>query len=366
MALPISGTYNFQSISVETIIIEAFEQVGFPRYMLEPEKLQSALRSLNLIMTEWMNQGVNLWTLQLDYLSLTAGQNFYELPNYISNITQINTRQFARQLNGTADSSSGDADNAFDGNLYTSCQQDAPNGYISYEYSADGSTTQLITFIGITSADNLEYTLEVLGTTPPFDPAPAQDITIMRIPKQLYPQGITKWFDITGITNQPLSSISIRETGGATLNIAELYFTNNTTDIAMSNISRDEYLTFPMKNIMSRPSSFYVDRQYVNPTLRVFPAPSSSYPVLQYSYKTMLQDAVKYTDSIEIPSRFYAPMVAALAQKLAIKAQGLGITIGPEKLSILQMEADKLFSLASREDSESIPMGFDLDLSKYA
>lgn len=361
MALPISGTYNFQSISTEELIIEAYELVGYPRPLIEPEKLVSALRSLNFVLLRWMNKGVNLWTLKTAFLPLKENQIQYSLLPSVSNIVQINTRTFTRQLDGIAGSSSGIADDAFDNDPYTSCNQDAPNGHIDYAYSQPpGDITQTITMVGITSFVTRDYTIEVVSNG---HYNPNRFVTLLSIPKQTYTAGVTLWFDIPFPTNGPV--IFIREIGGATLNIQELYFTNQVTDIQMSDVSRDDYFSYSVKYTASRPSSYYVDLQPNNPLLNIYPAPTSIYPLLTYSFKQMMTDAVAYTDTIELPSKFYPALVSELAKTLALKAESLGITISPDKAAILQSEAQMTWLEASTENSESIPMGFELDMSRY-
>ena len=60
-----SGTYTFE-LDTSEIIEEAYERCG-----LETKsgfELKTARRSLNLLLTKWVNDGVNLFTLDLTVL----------------------------------------------------------------------------------------------------------------------------------------------------------------------------------------------------------------------------------------------------------------------------------------------------------
>ena len=63
-----SGTHTF-NLDVAEIIQEAYERVGFD--VKSGYDLVTARRSLNLLLTKWVNEGVNLFTLDLTTLTLT-------------------------------------------------------------------------------------------------------------------------------------------------------------------------------------------------------------------------------------------------------------------------------------------------------
>lgn len=468
-----SGNYNFQSVQIELLIREAYERIGILGEFTEYQKLDSAKRSIDLILLDWMNKSVNLWTLQGNYLSLNTGQGQYTLPNYVSNIVQANLRTSTRQLNGIASSnirqlnglptsSSGVAVNAFDGNPLTACTQNAPNGNISYDYgfvlpieitislvaitsqiqrdytisiqtsddtivwndlqlipvrtyfpnlaveliidvpiaarayriletggatlniqelyfvnygpnnnaakAFDGNSntsfidilpqgsisydygegiTQTITFIGIQSAATISYELVVEYSQ---DGITWSDL--MDIPIQVFPEGIIVWVDV--ITPVAARFYRIREKGGNILQFQEIYFNNNIFDFAISNVSRYEYLTYPNKKLQSRPSVYYLDRQIV-PILNIWPTPSISYNCLFYSYKKMMQDAgAFYTNTLQIPARFYPALIWGLTWQLALKYR-------PESAAMFKGEYDQSFNSATYEDSESSAIRIDGD-----
>jgi|TARA_R100001530_G_scaffold16986_1_gene14776 hypothetical protein len=78
-----SGTRAF-NLSVDEIIEEAFERCGLEVRM--GYDLRTARRSLNLVFSEWANRGLNLWTIDYWYETLTAGTNNFALDQKVVDI----------------------------------------------------------------------------------------------------------------------------------------------------------------------------------------------------------------------------------------------------------------------------------------
>jgi hypothetical protein len=72
-----SGTATF-NLDLGDIISEAYERVGV--FALSGNDYRTARRSLDLMMQEWANRGLNLWTIEEGTQVLTEGDNTYDLP----------------------------------------------------------------------------------------------------------------------------------------------------------------------------------------------------------------------------------------------------------------------------------------------
>lgn len=72
-----SGTATF-NLDLAEIVDECFERCGSEAR--SGYDLRTARRSLNLLLTDWANRGVNLWTVEQGQQVLTAGTNTYTLP----------------------------------------------------------------------------------------------------------------------------------------------------------------------------------------------------------------------------------------------------------------------------------------------
>lgn len=73
----LSGTTSFLP-NLNELIEEAFERCGAE--LRSGYDMRTARRSLNLLLMEWANRGINLWTLDTGTITLTSGTGTYTLP----------------------------------------------------------------------------------------------------------------------------------------------------------------------------------------------------------------------------------------------------------------------------------------------
>lgn len=73
-----SGTTTF-NLDLGEIIQEAYERLGI--LMLSGSDYRMARRSIDILMQEWANRGLNLWTVEEGTQTLTAGTATYNLPS---------------------------------------------------------------------------------------------------------------------------------------------------------------------------------------------------------------------------------------------------------------------------------------------
>lgn len=69
-----SGTYNF-SMDIDEVIQEAMEMIGGEETLGHEPK--SARRSINLILQDWQNRGIALWSIGTSTVSLTTSVTAY-------------------------------------------------------------------------------------------------------------------------------------------------------------------------------------------------------------------------------------------------------------------------------------------------
>jgi hypothetical protein len=75
--MAISGVANFDMNFTE-LAEEAFERAG--REMRSGYDLRTARRSANIMMAEWANRGINMWTIESGSIPLVQGTATYNLP----------------------------------------------------------------------------------------------------------------------------------------------------------------------------------------------------------------------------------------------------------------------------------------------
>ncbi len=321
-----SGSFTFQDAPLTLFIEEAYERLGVLPDNLTAQQIQAAgERSLNFLLTEWMNQGLNLWTVEPRLLALNPGQNTYTLPQTVSEILEMNLRQSIRALGGTAQASSGNGAHAFDNNPHTACVQDAPDGWIGYSW---GQTMRMIQMVGVVSQISRIYQLSC-------EVKQGEDWkSVLNIPSQPFSVGEFLWFALPA--PQQGTAFRIQETGGAILDIQELYFSFAIQDRMMTAISRSEWMAMPNKNQTGQPTCFYWDRT-IKPTLSLWPTPTPLTKTLFFTCTSMMEDAGDLLNQIQIPSRFYEALASGLAWKLAVKYV-------PEKAALLKSDYDAAFA----------------------
>ena len=81
-----SGTYNF-NLDIDEVIQEASEMIGGEDTLgHEPA---SARRSINLMLKDWQNRGILLWTANTSTVTLTAGTTAYDLSGSTINALEV-------------------------------------------------------------------------------------------------------------------------------------------------------------------------------------------------------------------------------------------------------------------------------------
>lgn len=351
-----SESYNFKNTQVIRLIEDAYRLIYKIPNPISAEDLFSATFSLNLLLSSWANKGLNLWAVSRNnLLTLNPNQIQYDLPQNIIDILEVSTRTFNRSLGGTAFSSEGTAANAFDGDPDTACTQTSINGHIGYDYGED-NTENPIQMFGLTSEVNRSYTLSIQYSSDNISWT-----TFYSVPLTAFIADKVQWFNI----ETPASSryFRILETGGAVLNINEIYFNNQIEDIVVTPEARANYMTYPSKYETGRPTTYVFNKQLATPSITVWPAATEEYPALLYNCTLQIQDVGALSNSIFIPVNFYMAIRDGLGYELAKKS---GNAISDSKLMLLKEDFKESFNLAAKENTEKyIPLKINFDMTRY-
>ena len=87
--MAVSGSTDFNLEAAE-VIQEAYERCGLQE--ISGKDLRTAVRTMNILMSEWANRGLNLWTVSLGTQSTTASDSDYDLDTNIIDILEVNLR----------------------------------------------------------------------------------------------------------------------------------------------------------------------------------------------------------------------------------------------------------------------------------
>ena len=88
--MAVSGSKNFE-LDVAEYIEEAFERCGLE--LRTAYDLKTAKRSLNLLLAEWANRGLNQWTIEQTNQTVTQGQSNYTLNSNVIDILDVVLRR---------------------------------------------------------------------------------------------------------------------------------------------------------------------------------------------------------------------------------------------------------------------------------
>ena len=117
----------------------------------------------------------------------------------------------------------------------------------------------------------------------------------------------------------------------------------NQSDTTLTRLSRDAYINVPNKNTQAKPNQYYIDGQ-INPVLKLYPTPDDTYSIV-YDRLVRMDDADTFTNTLDMPFRFYPCLSAGLAYYIALKR-------APERIQMLKAVYEEEFERAAAEDRD--------------
>ena len=131
--------------------------------------------------------------------------------------------------------------------------------------------------------------------------------------------------------------------GADVIDILSVVVRRDGTDYPLERLSRDGFLTIPNKTTQGRVNQFFLDRQ-VTPVLNLWPVPDNT-DVVYYDALTRMDDADIYTNTVDMPFRFYPCLAAGLAYYIALKR-------APNRVQMLKAVYEEEFDRAASEDRD--------------
>tara|TARA_R110001599_G_scaffold311552_2_gene518998 strand:- start:284 stop:1192 length:909 start_codon:yes stop_codon:yes gene_type:complete len=286
--MAVSGSKNFE-LDVADYVEEAFERCGLE--VRTGYDLKTARRSLNLMLAEWANRGLNQWT--ITETSIITATGVTEYPAGTLNMVVASDSGFQVSETVTGETS--------------------------------GATAKL-TNLSSSSVGDLE--------------ANTMAITV---PTGLFVSGET----ITGGTSAASSTLSAAidfSNTNSTIDVLSAVITRDSTDLSIDRVSREAFINIPNKTTSGRITQYFLDRQ-ITPVLKVWPAPENDTDIIKFNRLTRMDDADAYTNSLDLPFRFYPCLAAGLAYYIAMKR-------APNRLQLLKSVYEEEFERAATEDRD--------------
>jgi hypothetical protein len=348
-----SGTVGNTVINVQTLIDHGARRCGKLAEELTSEQVLSARQSLYFLLSDLGNRGIQFWTMTKKVIGLIPDNYIYELPKGSIDLWNVLYRTMDRPNGSYTSSAGGVIENAYDNDIQTVCTQTSPNGNISvdygtsnpvyigsigllpaatgtwsiiYEYSEDGATWNTLVDLGTIDVVNNEWI----------------------------------WTDI--VVGQTVQYYRCRAYNGTTLSVRELYFGNNSLEVQMSSLNRDDYTNLPNKNFTAnQPYQYWFNRQIPKPKIYIWPVPSTAFVQMTCWYSRQIDDVGALTDELEIPQRWYEAVQMMLAHKMSLELPQVGL----DRVQYLEKMAEKHLYNAEQEERDRSPIYWAPNISVY-
>ena len=352
-----SGSVGTTVVTVQTLIDHGARRCGKLAEELTSEQVLSARESLFFLLSNLINIGIQYWAISKKVYGLQADNFVYKLPLGGNDVLQALYRSINRPTpNGTggySTSAGGIVANAFDSNVDTACTQTSINGNISVNYGTNNPV--YVGSIGVlpnvSGSFNVVYEYSADGAT---------WSTLLAPGAQTWVNNEWIWTDIEA--GQTAQYYRIRETGGNTLNLRELYFGNNSTEITMSRLNRDDYTNLPNKNFTAnQPFQFWFDRTIPLPSLYLWPVPSDPFVQITVWYSKQIMDVGALTDELYIPTRWYEATLMMLAHRMSLELPGVEMA----RIQYLEGQAEKYLNMVEQEERDRSPIYLAPNISPY-
>ena len=339
-----SGTTGTTVITVQTLIDHGARRCGKLAEELTSEQVLSARESLFFLLSNLINIGIQYWAIDKKVYGFTADKYIYDLPLGGNDVLNALYRYMDRPNGSYTSSAGGTVANLYDGDVDTICTQTSANGNISvtfgtanpiyvgsigilpaasgtwsiiYEYSIDGSTWQTLVDLGSIVVVNNEWV----------------------------------WTDIDN--GQNVGFYRIRAYSGTTLSLRELYFGNNSTEITMSRLNRDDYTNLPNKNFTAnQPFQFWFNRTIPQSQIWLWPTPQNAFYQMTVWYSRQIMDVGDLYGELEVPQRWYMAVLCMLSHQMSQELPGVDLN----KIQYLEGQAAKYLSMAEDEERDRSPI----------
>jgi hypothetical protein len=352
-----SGTVGQTVITVQTLIDHGARRCGKLAEELTSEQLLSARESLYFWLSNLANRGIQYWAINKLVLGTKPDQYIYSLP--VGSVDALNVlyRTMDQPTGSYISSAGGVVANVYDNDVDTWCQQTSANGNISVNYGTDNP--QYIGSIGIlpyvsgggTAQWSYVYEYSIDGVTwhTLYD---AGTVTVR--------DNEWIWQDID--PGESVQYYRIRAYGATTLALRELYFGNNSREIQMSRLNRDDYTNLPNKNFTAnQPFQYWFDRTIPEPTMYIWPTPSSAFVQIVVWYSRQIMDVGSLTDELEIPQRWYEAVLFGLSHRMALELPA----VAPDRIAYLEKMAAQYLYDAEQEERDKSPIYWAPNISVY-
>ncbi len=350
-----SGVISEGTLPVVKLIETAYRRAGLKSEMITGEHLDIAMDALNTYLSALPNQKYMLCAVDTVIMPVYEGEPQITCPVGTIDITNYNYRTSTRLEGDTISSSAGGTiEYAVDGDFNSALTQTSPDGHVLFDFGA--GSAPIVSNIGILpNADGpLDLAFEI-------SPDNITWRTLMLTGSYTYQNNVWKWWDLSRIKGDRY--FRVRETGGGTINVRELFLGENPSELPMYRFNKDDWSNLPNKFTTGRPLQFWLDRPAGSPVLNLWPVPDSgaAYATIVAKRYRYLMDVTALNEDPEIPRRVYEALCWQLSWRLCLEVPECDAQRAP----VNKTTADEALNLALDNDTDNTPFRFIRSLSMY-
>lgn len=346
-----SGTISTTIFNTGKVVDNAYRACRLPAASIAGEMIEIGRQQLYLLLSDMGNTGVPLWCQTKYILPMYINEPIVPMPVGTIDVLQSNLRTLTEFQDGTFTSTEGVAENAFDHDLTTACVQTTMGGSITLQLDTEAMITTVGLLPGATGNWDVSFQYSDDGVTW----TTIDQYTFAAV------DGVWQWLDFNG--EIPHKYYRLLANGATILDVIELVWANNPSEIPIARLNQDDYYNLPNKAFSGRPVQYWLDRQVDLAYMNLWPAPNSA---AQFQQLTVLvhrhvMDVGTLQNTLEIPQRWYEAIVWMLARRLAYITPEVDVQWVP----MVEKMAVEKESRAWMEERDKSPMYLTPNLSLY-
>ena len=340
--MAVSGTISTTTFETRKVIDHAFRYCKLTPQQIGAEQLEVARDHLWMLLSGLANLGIQMWCVERLLLPVYEAHNqISALPGTVD-ILNANLRTLTRLTGTYSSNSGGNADFAFDDNFSTSLVQTSPAGSVEIDFGSDAAPTAVGYLASATGNIRLAFERSHDGVTWAL---------ISTTTAQSVAADAWLWSDLHDF--KPARYFRVRAASG-TIRAHEIFVGNNPRAVPMSRMNRDDHTALVNRTFTGRPLQYWLDRQRDAPIINIWPAASSGerYSQIEMWRKRYIMDVGSLTQSLDIPQRWFEPIVLQLAARIA----AILPEVSDEREAKLIALADRSMRTAEDEERDNSPI----------
>jgi hypothetical protein len=314
-----SGTVGQTSLDTAKVIEHALRRCRVKPALQTPEIISTAKESLYMLLVGPMaTQGLNLWCVETNYIGLATGQAAYDCPVGTIDVLNVVYSQ-ATRVTGT------------DSTTATS---------ITTELAAADTVRRVGIKLSATSAANtllLESSTDGVTWT-----------VLQTHAKTDWATDTWYWFNLDPV----ISDVFFRASMLTAASFSEFYLATTIYDLPVTAWNRDTFSVINAKTQQGRPSTSYYLERLLTPRVTLWPVPNNDYDHLTLYRHRQIQDIGTLTDTIEIPQRWFDPLVWKLASVLCFELD----MVDPALIANIAQMAEKVLAEVENDETDGAPL----------